>query len=131
MSRSRKRPTRLTDLESVVMDFVWSRGRSSAEHIRTGLSARWPMKDSTARTVLRRLEDKGFLRHTVEGRTYIYEGAEASRAVAARAVRQILERFCQGSLESLLVGMVENEVVERGELERLARKIGKAQRKKP
>jgi predicted transcriptional regulator len=131
MSRSRKRPTRLTDLESVVMDFVWSRGRSSAEHIRTGLSARWPMKDSTARTVLRRLEDKGFLRHTVEGRTYIYEGAEASRAVAARAVRQILERFCQGSLESLLVGMVENEVVERGELERLARKIGKAQRIKP
>jgi predicted transcriptional regulator len=131
MSRSRKRPTRLTDLESVVMDFVWSRGRSSAEHIRTGLSARWPMKDSTARTVLRRLEDKGFLKHTVEGRTYIYEGAEASRAVAARAVRQILERFCQGSLESLLVGMVENEVVERGELERLARKIGKAQRKKP
>jgi BlaI family penicillinase repressor len=42
-----------------------------------------------------------------------------------RAVRQILDRFCDGSLEQLLVGLVENEVVDRAELQQLARKLGK------
>ena len=130
MSRNKGKPARLSDLESLVMDYVWSRGASSAEDIREGLSGRWPMKDSTARTVLRRLESKGFLRHAVEGRTFIYEGTEPPSAVAVRAVRQILDRFCRGSVESLLVGMVENEVIDDEELERLARKIRKAQRKK-
>jgi BlaI family transcriptional regulator, penicillinase repressor len=40
-------------------------------------------------------------------------------------VRQILDRFCDGSLEQLLVGMVENEVVDREELRRLAQKLGR------
>lgn len=134
MSRNNRKTARLSELESMVMRFVWSEGASSAEDIRKGLEKRWPMKDSTVRTVLRRLEGKGFLTHSVEGRTYVYEGAEPVDQVAVRAVRQILDRFCQGSVESLLVGMVENEVIEDEELERLARKIRKARaakRKKP
>jgi BlaI family penicillinase repressor len=126
MGRNKPLPSRLSELESVVMDFIWSHGPATAEDVRTGLRERWPMKDSTARTVLRRLETKGFLTHTVEGRTYIYEGAEPAEKIAVRAVRQILDRFCQGSVESLLVGMVENEVVEDEELERLAKKIRSA-----
>jgi BlaI family transcriptional regulator, penicillinase repressor len=112
------------------MELIWTQGRATAEDVREGLAERWPMKDSTARTVLRRLEEKGFLTHTVDGRTYVYEGAEPADKVAVRAVRQILDRFCQGSVESLLVGMVENEVVEEDELERLAKKIRSAKRKK-
>lgn len=129
MGRNKPRPTRLSELESVVMDLIWSEGRATAEEVRTGLADRWPMKDSTARTVLRRLEAKGFLTHQVDGRTYVYEGAEPAQKVAIRAVRQILDRFCQGSVESLLVGMVENEVVEEDELERLAKKIRGAKKK--
>src|SRR5690606_14580074 len=93
----------LSPLEHVVMEFLWPRGRSSAEDVRRGLEERWPMKDSTARTVLRRLETKGFLRHTVEGRTYFYESVEAPESVAFRAVRRIADRFFQGSVESLVV----------------------------
>jgi BlaI family transcriptional regulator, penicillinase repressor len=43
-----------------------------------------------------------------------------------RAVRQILDRFCDGSLEQLLIGLVENEVVDRAELQQLARKLGRS-----
>jgi predicted transcriptional regulator len=85
------------------------------------------MKDSTVRTILRRLEQKGFLIHQVEGRTFIYKPVEARQNVAARAVKQIIDRFCGGSVEQLLVGMVDNEVLDRRQLEQLARKI--AQRK--
>jgi predicted transcriptional regulator len=123
-------PDRLSRLEHLVMGFIWRNGASSAEQVRDGLTDDWPMKDSTVRTVLRRLEDKGFLQHTVDGRTYIYEGVEAPGNLAIRAVRQIVDRFCQGSVESLLVGMVENEVIDQAQLDRLARTIESKESKK-
>jgi predicted transcriptional regulator len=116
-------PDRLSELEHLVMEFIWSHGPSSSEQVRDGLRKEWPMKDSTARTILRRLETKGFLTHRVDGRTYIYDGIEDRENTAIRAVRQIIDRFCQGSAESLLVGMVENEVIDTDQLERLARKV--------
>jgi predicted transcriptional regulator len=73
--------------------------------------------------VLRRLEAKGYVRHRTEGRTYIYEAAEAPSTVAARAVRQLIDRFCGGSAEALLVGLVRNDVVSAAQLERLTKKI--------
>lgn len=85
------------------------------------------MKESTVRTILRRLEGKGFVTHQVQGRTYIYRATDAPRNVAVRAVRNIIDRFCGGSAEDLVMGMVDNAVLDRDQLERLARKI--AQRK--
>ena len=62
----------------------------------------------------------------MEGRTFLYQAAERPTNVAARAVQQIVNRFCGGSLEQLLVGMVDNNMLDRGELERLAKKIAQA-----
>ena len=39
--------------------------------------------------------------------------------MAARAVRQIMDRFCQGSVEELVSGMVDAKVLNKGDLERL------------
>ncbi|MGE5568125.1 MAG: BlaI/MecI/CopY family transcriptional regulator [Rhodospirillales bacterium] len=118
----------LSELEHVVMDFLWEHGPASAEQVREALADSRPMKDSTVRTVLRRLEEKGYLTHHAEGRTYIYTGVEPPQDVAASAVRQIIDRFCGGSVEQLLVGLVNNDVVDERELQRLAQRI--ARRKK-
>lgn len=107
------------------MEFLWSHGPSTSEQVREALASRRPMKDATVRTILRRLEEKGYATHRVEGRTYIYRGAERPENVAVRAVRQIIDRFCSGSVEQLLVGMVDQEVVSRRELEFLAKKIAR------
>jgi len=88
------------------------------------------LKDSTVRTVLRRLEEKGYLSHEVDGRTFVYRATQQRRSVAARAAQQIIDRFCGGSVEQLLVGMVENAVLEPKELEMLARKIAQRKEKK-
>jgi len=122
------RPRNLGELEQLVMDHIWNHGPATAEQCREALLAQHAMKDSTVRTVLRRLEEKGFLNHQVEGRTYIYRALQARRSIAARAVSNIVDRFCGGSVEQLLVGMVENEVLDRAELQRLAQKI--AEKKK-
>jgi predicted transcriptional regulator len=87
------------------------------------------MKDSTVRTVLRRLELKGYVAHVVEGRTFIYRPAERRENVAARAVKHIIDRFCGGSAEQLLLGMVDSQILDRREIERIAAKI-KQQRKR-
>ncbi len=110
-------------VEQLVMDYIWSHGPSSSEACREGLAASRPMKDSTIRTVLRRLEEKGFLTHETEGRTFIYKASDARQNVAVRAVKGIIDRFCGGSAEQLLLGMVDNAVLNRKQLERLARKI--------
>ena len=82
-----------------------------------------PLKESTIRTVLRRLEEKGYLSHTTDGRTFLYRPAESRQAVAGRAVKRIVDWFCAGSVEDLLVGMVDSAVLDRSELQRLAARI--------
>ena len=107
------------------MQFLWAHGPASAEQVGEALAPRRPLKDSTVRTILRRLEAKGYLAHRVEGRTFIYTGLEAPQNVAAGAVRQIIDRFCGGSVEQLLVGMVNNDVIDERELQRLAQRIAR------
>jgi BlaI family transcriptional regulator, penicillinase repressor len=117
----------LSELEHQIMEILWARGPANSEQVRQALASRRPLKDSTVRTILRRLQEKGYVRHKVEGRTYIYTGVEQPRNLAMRAVRQIIDRFCNGSVEQLLVGMVEGEMLDSRELKQLAQKI--AQRK--
>ena len=113
----------LGEVEQNVMDYIWAHGSATSEACREGLAATRPMKDSTIRTVLRRLEEKGYLTHEIEGRTFIYKPCDQRQNVAVRAVKNIIDRFCGGSAEALVLGMVDNAVLDRKQLERLARKV--------
>ena len=105
------------------MDYIWTQDSVTAESCREALATSRPMKDSTIRTVLRRLEEKGYLTHEVEGRTYVYRASDARQNVAVRAVRGIIDRFCGGSAEQLVLGMVDNAVLNPKQLERLAQRV--------
>jgi predicted transcriptional regulator len=126
MSSKEKPP--LSDLENKVMSIVWNLQEATADQVRQQLEASQSLKDSTVRTILRRLETKGYVSHRVEGRTYIYAPRERSQNVAADAVRSIIERFCGGSIEALLVGMVDREVISPEKLEELAAKIAQQEK---
>src|SRR6202167_3039662 len=117
-------PAERGELERGILSIVWRLGAVTAEQVREEVDR--PLKDSTIRTVLRRLEEKGYLAHAVDNRTFIYRPAESPQKVAGRAVQRIVDWFCAGSVEELLVGMVDSKVVSRAELERLARRIGAA-----
>jgi BlaI family transcriptional regulator, penicillinase repressor len=117
-------PAELGELERDILSIVWRLGNVTAEQVREGLDR--PLKDSTVRTVLRRLEEKGYLAHTLENRTFYYQPAESRQRVAGRAVQRIVDWFCEGSVEELLVGMVDSKVLDRDELQRLADRIAVA-----
>ena len=117
-------PAELGELERDILSIVWRLGAVTAEQVREELDR--PLKDSTVRTVLRRLEEKGYLAHSVENRTFLYRPAESRQLVAGRAVKRIVDWFCEGSVEELLVGMVDSKVLDRAELRRLAARIAEA-----
>jgi BlaI family transcriptional regulator, penicillinase repressor len=126
-TRNRKPPT---PLEQIVLDYVWANPRCTAETCREGLASQRKLKDSTIRTILRNLEEKGYVTHSVDGRTFVYRAADTKRNVAVQAAQQLIERFCGGSVEELLVGLVDNQVLQPKQLQRLAEKIASRKEKR-
>ena len=125
MSHPGKKP--LGPLEHAVMQIVWERTRTTAEDVRTALRSDQDLKESTVRTVLKRLEAKGYLDHDVEGRTYVYRPRVKPESVATKQVRGIIDKLCQGSVENLLVGMVDDDLVTPEKLRELADRIAKVE----
>lgn len=126
-SRSRKPPTAL---EQFLLDYVWANPNCTAESVRDGLAAQRSLKDSTIRTILRKLEEKGYVTHTVDGRTFVYRAVDTKRKVAVQAAQQLIDRFCGGSVEEFLVGLVDNQILEPKQLQRLAEKIASRKEKR-
>ena len=117
----------LGELERAVMGILWSHKALSAEAVREKLGR--PLKEATIRTVLRRLEDKGYLTHQVENRTFMYAAAESRQRVATRAVKRIVDWFCDGSVDEVLVGMVDAEMVDKAQLNRLLATVEAAEQR--
>ena len=101
------------------MAAVWRAEPCTVEAVHEAVSRNHKLKETSTRTLLRRLEQKGYLTHEEQGRAYVYRAVEPARSLAARAVRQIIDRFCQGSMEELVSGMVEAKVLSKGDIARL------------
>lgn len=113
----------MTDLQQAILDFLWKTGPSTAERVRAGLAPAYELKDSTIRTLLRRLEERDYLTHTVDGKVFVYRASAPPRSHAARSVQQIIERFWSGSAEQFLAGMVDAKVLTPAQIRKLAGKI--------
>ena len=120
--RHKSRP-QLTELQQAILDILWSRGPATSEQIREALSPRHPLKDPSMRTLLRRLEARGLVTHQTDGKAFLFRAVEARDGLAARAVRQIIDRFWSGSTEQFLLGMVDEEVLTASDLRKLMRKV--------
>ncbi|HMN45109.1 MAG TPA: BlaI/MecI/CopY family transcriptional regulator [Povalibacter sp.] len=120
--------TGLGELERAVMKIVWANPTVSAETVRDKLGQ--GHKETTVRTVLRRLEEKGLVRHEVDNRTFMYSAVEPRARVAARAVKRIVDWFCDGSVDEVLVGMVDSDMLDKAQLDRLMERVEQARQGK-
>lgn len=111
----------LGDLEHELLTLLWKHGSMTAVAVRKALSR--DLKDPTIRTVLRRLEEKGYVSHVVKSGTFIYTAKETRERAAGKAVKGIVDKFCGGSLERMLVGLVEASVIEPKQLDALVGKV--------
>jgi BlaI family penicillinase repressor len=119
----RKRPP-LGDLEHELLTILWTYGEMTAFAVRKHVSRE--LKDPTIRTVLRRLEEKSYVTHSVVSGTFIYRATDTAEAAAANAVQGIVEGYCGGSFERVLRGLIDEGFVNTTRLEIL---IGKLKRK--
>jgi BlaI family transcriptional regulator, penicillinase repressor len=111
----------LGDLEHELLTILWTQGEMTALAVRKQVARK--LKDPTIRTVLRRLEEKGYVTHSVVSGTFIYRTKESAETTAASAVQGIVERFCGGSLERALLGLVDAGFIDPKQLAVLAGKL--------
>ena len=119
---ARKQSATLTEAELPIMEILWQKGSAVVTEVVEALPNS-PVAYNTVLTTLRILERKGYVRHTKEGRAFVYhpvvERGEASR----KAVRNVIKRFFNDSPELLILNVLEDEQMDEKELERLKKLI--------
>lgn len=106
----------MTERETQIMEILWSAGEGSAEFVRQSLPDQ--PHDSTVRTLLRILKDKGYVR--VSGRQPALYRPRVSRQQAQRkAARSLLARFFGGSADALVLRLLEDEELTPEQLDQL------------
>lgn len=112
----------LTEREAQIMEILWSRGQSTAEAVREALPD--GPHDSTVRTMLRILKQKGYVR-IARRQPAVYEAAVPRARVQAQAAGSLLARFFGGSVEALVLRLVEDERLSTAELGRLRKSLAR------
>jgi predicted transcriptional regulator len=97
----------LTGREAQVMEAVWRLGAVTAEQVREALPE--PLHDSSVRTLLRILESKGYLRHELRGKAYVYSAKVGRAKAQGKALRDLLARFFGGCAEDLVLRLLEED----------------------
>lgn len=107
----------LYDRELEVMQVLWERGGATVAEVRDALADE--MAYTTVLTVLRRLEEKGYVGHSEEGRAHRYHALVERREVRESALDRLTRRLFQGSPEALLTHLVSRRKLSGAELRRL------------
>lgn len=92
--------------EHGIMSALWELEHATCEQVHCKLAAAPPVKEVTIRTMLRKMEAKGWVAHRVEGRTFVYRPILERDNVRDDVIRTMLNRFFDGSIKKLMSHMV-------------------------
>ena len=119
----------LGDRELDIMGVLWELGSGTVTEVRDRLPA--DLAYTTVLTILRNLEEKGFVVHEAEGRAHRYFPNVARRTARRTAVARLVEKLFHGSPEQLLAHLVEERQLDAGDLQRLRKQVGTAGKPRP
>ena len=123
----RKKSLNLTEGELPLMQVLWEKRRATVGDVVASLSADPPPAYSTVLTTLRILEVKGYVRHTKEGRAFVYEPVVVQEEASRKALDTLVNRFFGGSCELLVVNLLKEESISRAELGRIKKMIAESE----
>ncbi len=113
----------LGERELDIMAVLWETGAGTVGEVRERLPV--PLAYTTVLTILRNLEAKGYLSHTVDGRAHRYRPRIAQRAAQRSALKRMLSRFFSGSPELLLARLVADGNVDAQALREMAERVAR------
>jgi predicted transcriptional regulator len=119
-------PTDLSPAQNEIMEIVWERGEVTASEVRRALARSRVVARNTVRTLLERMEQKGWLTHREEGRTFFYAAAQPRQDTIGRKVHEIVETVCGGSPETLVNALLDYRGVSTEELKRIRQLLDQA-----
>jgi predicted transcriptional regulator len=105
------------DREMNLMDVLWERGSATAAEVRDLLED--DLAYNTVLTILRRLEQKGYVGHEEEGRAHRYFPLVEREKARESAVRQLLDKVFDGSAELMLTHLVTESKLDDEQIRRL------------
>jgi len=109
--------------ELQIMKIIWEKGKATVRDIYEQLRLREKIAYTTVSTILTSLEEKGFLKHDVDGRAYVYKPLIAKNEVSQGMLQDLLERLFDGSTEMLLNTLVKTKNLSKDDLEELWERV--------
>lgn len=110
-----------TDRELDVMNVLWERGSATVAEVRGDLAD--DLAYTTVLTVLRTLEEKGYVSHKEEGKAHRYVPLVERQAAGQSAVRRLVDKLFRGSPEALLTHLVNDRSLSEEDLRRMRRML--------
>ena len=126
MAKKQRELPELTPAQGEIMDIIWGVDEISASEVRRILSKTRKVARNTVRTLLERMEEKGWITHREEGRTFLYSAAQPRQATIGQKVKEIVETVCGGSPEALVTALLDYRGLNSGELERIRQMLAQA-----
>lgn len=114
----------LSAAEQEVMEVVWNHSEVTAREARDALSR--DVARNTVRTLLERMEEKGWVTHREVGRAFVYRAARPREESIGRKVREMVDTVCGGSTETLVAALLDYRGLRPGELERIRKMLKEA-----
>ena len=122
---TRKNLPALSPSETEILRLVWQLGRATVQQVCDKLPSRRRIAYATVQTLLRRLENKGYLRHDVRGKAHVFIAAAKREHVIKRSVGDFLDRLFGGDAIPLVQYLAEHGKLTAGDIERLKQLTGK------
>ena len=121
---ARKARNTLTELELEFMKKIWENAPCTAQQVRKQLEADGrSLTESTVRTMLRILEQKEYLTHKVDGRTFYYRPKVEQSQATGSILSDVLQRAFGGSPSLLVKNLLNEADVSEAELDKIKRLI--------
>lgn len=124
---ARKKSPTLTDVELRLMQVLWGLESGTVHDVVDALSGRETPAYSTVLTMLRILEQKGYVRHEKVGRAFVYYPVIGENDARRSATRYLMSRFFDNSPETLVLNLIENRELSKEDLERIKMLIEEAE----
>jgi predicted transcriptional regulator len=114
-----------SDREMDVLKALWKLGEAPVRDVHQALCQEGECAFTTVQTLLRIMAGKGLVNQRAKGRTLYYKARYTARQAASRFLHKVFD----GSLDQLVLSMLQSEKSSADELRQLEKMIGDARRK--
>ena len=121
----------ISDSEWEVMRIVWTLGETNTKQILNELQAKKDWTDSTIKTLIRRLVQKGWLNAKQDGRRYIYTATVNQTEMMYNEAKTLLNGMCDMHKGEVILKLLEDSPVSKGDLMKMKKEISQKEKTAP